>query len=345
MTRKNKISLALIMLVSCLIVVYSMRDIPFKVLLGNLATLNWWWVGVAIGSMLLSIVLEGLVVKKLLGPGVSQFTLKDALRIPVIEQLFNGITPFATGGQPAQLLALMQSGIEAGKATSVLLMKFVVYQAMIVLNFLFCLLIGFDAIKNKVQVLAWLVILGFVIHFLVIFMLLMIMYYYNFTKAFLLKCLAPLKWLKKEELYHKWKKIIIQKVDSFYAESIRLKNDYKLIVKVSCLTLIQLFFYYIIPYFILLALGVSHTNVIKVMIMHVLIVMIISLFPIPGGVGGAEYSFTLVFSAYLTVPSKLVLAMLLWRLITYYMVMFLGIVALGIKPKKITVKGNSSAID
>ena len=84
----------------------------------------------------------------------------------------------------------------------------------------------------------------------------------------------------------------------------------------------------------MLALGVSHVNVIMVTSLHVLIVMIISLFPIPGGSGGAEYSFSVLFSSFISVNSKLVLAMLLWRLLTYYFGMFAGMFALVFEPKK-----------
>ena len=65
------------------------------------------------------------------------------------------------------------------------------------------------------------------------------------------------------------------------------------------------------------------------------IVFIISLFPIPGGVGGAELSFSMVFSTFISGHGKLVLAMLLWRAVTYYLVIFAGIVALAVKPDKI----------
>lgn len=97
----------------------------------------------------------------------------------------------------------------------------------------------------------------------------------------------------------------------------------------------QLLFYYLIPYFIILGLGYSGVDVVMIISLHVLIVMIISLFPIPGGSGGAEYSFELLFQSYITNNSKLVLAILLWRLLTYYLGMILGFIAIGIKPDKV----------
>lgn len=114
-----------------------------------------------------------------------------------------------------------------------------------------------------------------------------------------------------------------------------MKGEYGKMARVCVVTLLQLFFYYMIPYFIMLALGVHGMNLIMVVSLHVLIFMIISLFPIPGGAGGAEYSFSVLFASFIGSGSKLVLAMILWRLLTYYFGMFAGMVALVVKPDKI----------
>ena len=73
----------------------------------------------------------------------------------------------------------------------------------------------------------------------------------------------------------------------------------------------------------------------KKTIITVLIFMMISLFPIPGGAGGAAYSFSVLFASFIHSNTKLVLAMILWRVLTYYFGMFAGIVAVFIKPDKV----------
>ncbi len=50
--------------------------------------------------------------------------------------------------------------------------------------------------------------------------------------------------------------------------------------------------------------------------------MIISLFAIPGRAGGAEYTLSVLFASFIHSNTKLVLAMILWRLLTYYFGMF-----------------------
>ncbi|WP_369347179.1 flippase-like domain-containing protein [Amylolactobacillus amylophilus] len=84
--------------------------------------------------------------------------------------------------------------------------------------------------------------------------------------------------------------------------------------------------FYSVPYFILLAVGVQ-ANYFEVLILNVMITMIISIVPIPGGTGGAELSFKSLFAMFLTNQSSMVLAMFLWRFVTYFLGMILGLIA------------------
>lgn len=335
MSRKNWLALVAMLLIGGGIVAYSLRTVNLRLLIQDFFTLNWWWMLIALACICLYLILEGVVVKIFMNNRHADFTWKDALRLPLIEQLFNGITPFSTGGQPAQLVAMLQCGVDGGLASSVLLMKFVVFQAMIVINFLVSLLIGFHFIAEKLHALSLLVLLGFVIHLAVIVGLLLVMYWYGFTKRALNLLIKPCAWFMKPQRYERLRISLNEKVDSFYQESLRMKEEYGKMAKVCLVTLCQLFFYYAIPYFIMLALGVHGMNFIMVISLHVLIFMIISLFPIPGGAGGAEYSFSVLFASFIGSGTKLVLAMILWRLLTYYFGMFAGMVALFIKPDKI----------
>lgn len=335
MPRRNVISFIGVILLGVLIFAYLLRDVNVKFLINDFDNLNWWWIAVATLCVLLYLGLEGVVTKILMNDQTRGFSFKDALRVPLVEQLFNGITPFSTGGQPAQLFIMLQTGVDGGRASSALLMKFIVFQAMIVINFLISLIIGFNYIAEKMSYLSLFVIFGFMIHLFVIVSLLMIMYWHAFTKKLMSIVIKPLKWFMREKRYSKMKQTLAIKIDTFYAESMRIAHHRKLLVKLIIVTFFQLFFYYLIPYFIMLGLGYSKINIVMIVSLHVLILMIISLFPIPGGSGGAEYSFETLFKSYITSSSKLLLAMVIWRLPTYYLGMFLGAIALFLKPNRI----------
>lgn len=335
MSKRHLLSFAGVIILGLIIFAYLLKDVKISALINDFDNLNWWWIGVATFCVLLYLGLEGVVTKVLMNDQNRSFSFRDAIRVPLVEQLFNGITPFSTGGQPAQLLVMIQTGVDGGRASSALLMKFVIYQSMIVINFLISLLIGFSYIAQKMSYLSLFVLFGFMIHLFVIIALLMIMYWHSFTKKLMMIIIKPLAWFISNAHFIKIKRILNAKIDTFYSESIRIAHQKKLIFKLIIITFFQLFFYYLIPYFIMLGLGYSKINIVMIVSLHVLILMIISLFPIPGGSGGAEYSFETLFKSYITTSGKLLLAMVIWRLLTYYLGMFLGAIALFIKPKKI----------
>lgn len=236
---------------------------------------------------------------------------------------------------------MMQAGVEPGYATAILLMKFVVYQFVIVLNFFWALIVGSHFLADKVHVLKYLMIFGFLIHFAVIVGLILVMFWYGFTKRMTNLLLKTVKVVglggkeKRLERYHRISQWVDVRLQNFHKESVRMTSNIGLMFKGLVLTSIQLMFYYSIPYFILLALGYTHINYILITSLHVLIVMVISIFPIPGGSGGAEVSFQSLFSSFINVPTDLVLAMFIWRFLTYYFGMFAGMIAFNIRADRI----------
>ena len=334
MNRKNILAIILMLALGIGIFAWELKDTNINLIIKSIQNIQVGWLLVAFLSMMLSFLFEALVLKVLLrGRLDHKLSMWEYFRIPLIQALFNAITPFSSGGQPAQLIALMQSKVESGKASSVLLMKFIVFQTMVMVNFIIALIIGFKHISSSFAGLSILIIGGFVIHIVTITILLMIMYYYSFTKRAAVIIMKPIKLLAKKN-GEKWEKVLLEKIDTFYEESLVLKREYKKVIEAAVLTFIQLLFYYLVVYFVLLALHVSNVNIVKVLVLQVMIVMIVSIFPIPGGSGGAEYSFKSLFSGFLTTQSSLILGMFLWRFITYFLGMFLGIIGVAKRPKK-----------
>lgn len=334
MSRGNKIAAFIMVLLGVAIFAFEMRTVNVHAAIHTLTTMNLWWLLLALLVMICSWVVESFVVRMFVEHDGERLSFKAAFRVPLIEQLFNNITPFASGGQPAQLVALMQAGVEGGRASSVLLMKFIVYQFMVLINFVLTLAIGFNQVASKFGPLALLIVFGFVIHVTVIVGLLLVMYYYNFTKKLVSWFVHVAGWFVSAERQHHLQAKMDEKIDTFYAESLHLKQAKAKVFKAAALTFAQLLLYYSVPYFVLRSFGIFHVSLIEVMVMHVMIVMIVSLFPIPGGTGGAEYSFKTLFASFVPGAAQLVLAMLLWRFLTYYLGMLVGGVALAVTPDR-----------
>ncbi|WP_300561001.1 lysylphosphatidylglycerol synthase transmembrane domain-containing protein [Companilactobacillus sp.] len=333
MSRKNIFALLVMLGLSAGIFWWEARSIDFESMVNTFKGLNFFWLIVAFLSMLLSYAVEAWVLHTLLKKKEDRkFGWWEMYRIPLIQALFNAITPFSAGGQPAQLLGMMQSKIDGGRASSVLLMKFVIYQGMVLINFIVAMVVSFQSVARHFGGLALMIVFGLVIHVVTISFLLMIMYYYNFTKRMVQVVLKPVLFFLKPEKRDRILASADRSIDSFYNESLVLKEERKKVIKAAILTFIQLLLYYLVVYFVLLALNVHHINLLDVVVMQIMIVMITSIFPVPGGTGGAEVSFKALFSGFIPSASGLILAMFLWRFITYFFGMFLGVIGVLKKP-------------
>lgn len=107
----------------------------------------------------------------------------------------------ATGGQPAQLVMLTKQGMDAGRGSSVLLVKFIIYQAMVVLNFLVILIFGIHYLMTGVTQLKFLVLLGFGVHVIVIAALILVGRSQKFTTKLVHILLIPTRLFMKKKKF------------------------------------------------------------------------------------------------------------------------------------------------
>ncbi|AFT82134.1 flippase-like domain-containing protein [Leuconostoc carnosum] len=331
MSRTDKISAAIVVLLTAMVVYFLTNELRGR---GHqleiaLKHLNWHWLVAGLLVMILSIFLEAAATYALLKKSDRRRTsLLSVLRVPLLNLLGTGLTPFATGGQPAQVYGLARSGIDSGRAMSVILMKFLVYQVVVVLFFI----IGYFTAEHFIYAqvdptFATFIPLAIAIHAVVIIGIALVMFWPALTLR-LVDAVSPLirKFMSRER-HARMIITIKRKIDNFHQESRRVISSWESLVGATILTILQLLVFYMIPYFVIRAFGYSNVNPWLIVTMNIMIVMVISLFPIPGGVGGAELSFQLLFSPFVKNGATLILVILLWRLITYYFGLFAGIIA------------------
>lgn len=335
MNKKHLWGVLIVLAISAFVLYTDLKSTPLSEILGTAHGLNIWALIMVFGLMLLSYVCEAGILATLAHrkdePKRSAWSF---LRIPIIQALFNAITPMSTGGQPSQLAAMIQMGMESGRSTSILLMKFIIYQIVVFFAYVFTIIFGFHTVMTKFAGLAVFIAIGFLIHISSIIFLLAIMFAYRFTKRATNWGMDLLgKFIKKERVEN-WRKATLEKIDTFYAESQKLKKEKNKLVIVSVLTILQLLFFYSIPFMVLTALNVP-CSWSSVMQMNIMIIMFMAIIPIPGASGGAEYSFQTLFSTFTSSHGALILSMFVWRFATYFFGMILGIFGWIFKPKRI----------
>ena len=248
---------------------------------------------------------------------------KQTLRVSMIGQLFNCITPFASGGQPIQAYEMTKIGIPIGVATCSLLLKFIVFQTALTLASVIVLIIKFNEFI-QISGFVYLVLLGFLINFGVLAFLFCVGFFKGFTvrmvRGFIKFC-GKLHIFKNVD--QKIEHALIE-VDEFYDGFQKIKQNKKMFAFNVFASVTQVVVYSVIPYFIYRAFGNSAESLLTVVSAQIFVAMITAFVPLPGAIGGAEISFFMFFQMFFP-PNQLNMAILLWRLLTFYLPIIVGL--------------------
>lgn len=232
-----------------------------------------------------------------------------------------------------EIYFLHKEGISVTKATNITLQNFIVYQIALILTGLFALIYNriFNVFPND-NLIKYLVVLGFLINTLVL-VVTFILSFGKKTNKFIIEkgihFLTKIKIIKDEQkVQDKCQKYL----QSFHDNAMELKKNKKIVAFAVLINILGLMTLYSMPYPILRGMNVN-INILKVVTAIAYVMIIGSFVPIPGGTGGIEYSFIFFFQ-YLISGSILHAAMLVWRLISYYLGMIFGAIALSLYRKK-----------
>lgn len=258
------------------------------------------------------------------------YRLKDGFVNALVASLFHGITPSASGGQFAQIYVYRKQKVDISDAASVLWMDFIIYQATMIAVVFCLLLIRLAYFKKYFSNLLILVILGFLINSCVVVGLFALV---KFPKVYTWVTTRGIEIGVKLHLIKNREKVLANidgQLKRFDSEATKLQQHRKVIVQVVICNIFRLLLYYSIPYFCFLALGINVD--IKVLIdiiaMSSFVSMINAFIPIPGASGGTEATFVLMFSSMFGIVNASS-SMLLWRILSYYLVLIFGMIAFG----------------
>ncbi len=242
-----------------------------------------------------------------------------------ITQFFNGITPFASGGQPMQVYMLNKSGIKLTHSTNIIVQDFILYQMALITHGLIAVFLNwrFHFLQDN-PLLRNLTILGFAINTLVGLGLLFVSFSTKFNSFVVNKVIGLFSKIKiiksKEKTINSWKR----RLNEFNESAEILRNNKILVLKGYIFNMIGLLCYYLTPLFVIYSLGYGSSITLLATYVCCAYVTIIGAFvPIPGGSGGIEYGFLQFFGNFIK-GSALPAVLIVWRSITYYLAIIVG---------------------
>ena len=261
----------------------------------------------------------------------------DGLLTTMVGFFYSALTPFQSGGQPMQVLQMRRRGIKVGTATSVLMLKFLAWQiAVTILGTLGLVFVG-DSILDGGATMLVLFIFGYIVNAgcigLAALVFLKPAWVFRMGEK-LLNFLFRHKLIKKQERLEKahetWEKTIS---DYEGAVKFALQNKTGMLF-ILLAAMAAAMAYMCVTYFIYRGLGFAQRSLFYVVLLQGLLYIAVSFIPLPGASIASEGGFYMIFSQLFTAAARFP-AMLLWRIITYYATIVLGLVAViidGFRP-------------
>ena len=283
------------------------------------------WMAAALGLMVAYWGLEALGLHLALRRFAPRQPLWDTFRATMVGQFFNCITPFASGGQPMQALYLVRRGVSLSFASCSLMIKFIVYQFVLTLYSAFTLVWCFKSFAGQISSVGWLTFVGFGINILVIGALLCLGFFRGPTERFLYGVISLLQKLGLigEEKAAAARCRCRGELSEFYEGFAQMRRDVCGIMKMSALTAMQLTAFFLIPLCIFQGFGLGKADVLLMICAGAFVLNFTSFIPLPGAAAGAEIGFHTIFRIFFP-GSFLSLAILLWRLLTFYLPILVG---------------------
>ena len=290
------------------------KDQNMKELFNIIHNANYIYIFLGIISMLAYFTMESINIKSLLNALGEKLSFLKAFKYTMICYFFSGITPGATGGQPMEVYYMKKEHISATKSTLTLLIQVCSILISTLSISIISVLIKPSILKDN---LIWLFILGLIVNAMALSFMSICVFSKKLTDKManlLIKLLTKIKINKIDKIKDK-----IDKTLEKYNESrIFIKTHKKEFIKSIMRCFIQTIFYYLVPFFVFKALGLSGYNPIQIIMIQAVLYSTTYGIPLPGAVGISE---AVYLTLYLPVfhENLIYSAMLLSRGINFYL--------------------------
>lgn len=253
----------------------------------------------------------------------------DTYKVTMVGQLFNNLTPFASGGQFMEVYLLYKQGRRPSDTLSVLMMKFVLMQTGLIL---FTVTVVLSQIGTFLDIFKDYVPLG-IIGITVNVLLVLFLFLAGFKKSIMIKICKP--FIKLGGKIHIGKHRLVKDVDKTIAnfeESVgnfnkqfkEMSKQKDTVAQMLILGVCQSFLYYTITYMIYRAFGNYGAAFFQVITIQAFLMLLMTITPTPGAGLGAEGGFGLFFDRIFE-NGTLALSMLFWRLYIFYLPIIVGL--------------------
>lgn len=322
------INILIIVLIFIAIFTYMIKVDGKDNLIQLLHTADYKWVLMGIFCLIGMWIMESITLQIPLKKLYPNQKFGNSIKITMIGQLFNNLTPFASGGQIMQAYQLSKEGKRASDSMSILTMKFIITQLMLIIFTVVAVLFKFEFFLNLFQNYIWVGIIGILINISVI----ALFFLAATKKGFVMKIAKPI--IRFFGKIHIGKFRLIKdseaKIEKFensvdnYSHQFKLmQKEKKMVVSMAIIGLIQNILYYAITYMIYKAFGNSGIGFLEIIVTQAFLMLIMTVTPTPGAGLGAEGGFLLLFNSIFK-NGTINMSIFFWRIYVFYLPIIIG---------------------
>ncbi|WP_188541025.1 lysylphosphatidylglycerol synthase transmembrane domain-containing protein [Paenibacillus segetis] len=330
---KNKIFSTIIVIVTfCIFLSFFLFTKGLPSLIQEIKLLDRSWILLSVVCLLVFWFFEMLVLYIITGKLYPiKRLLARSIKFEMIGQFFGAVSPFSAGSHPAQLYAMTERGIPVGIAGSILMIKFLIHQAVNIAILILAFVYKFGYFNARVDYFPYLCILGLAVH--VVIMIFSVMFSVN-SKLTLRILTAVFKFLHTVRLLKdvdsRLQQIKIE-LEKFHQNAALITKHRRMCLYATLFTCIQYLAFFSIPYCIYRSFGLDSVDMWTLICAQIFLVNFMAIIPLPGAAGGAEGGFYLIYSLFFH-SSTILTAIFVWRLLTYYFSIAAGSVFLLVSP-------------
>ena len=280
----------------------------------------WLWGALLmmLGFWLLDALQLGYVTAKIYKP----YSFLKVLKVGLIGQYYAAITPASMGGQPVQAVYMKRDGIPVGYSTSILAIKFLTYQVGLCIMYFISMALHGPQFYRDFNLVFWLSIAGLFINLFVIIVVVLLVIKKQWVVWLANKIILLLKKLHMIKDVKKTSESVGNTLAEFAQCIDFARKNPKGVFVLLLISIAHFIFYFSVSYFIYRGFGYNQYGYLDLLPFQIYLYVSVSLIPTPGGTGVNEAGFPLFMGHFF--PGTAVIAMLCWRLITYYSNILVG---------------------
>lgn len=256
--------------------------------------------------------------------------IRDLISVEASGIFFGNLTPMMMGSTPAQIYRLTKAGQNVGEAGATQFTRFIVYQFGLVAWGAILLLARMPFFAERYGDMTLLCVFSFGGHCCILLGI--------FAVALMPKTVTRvahciINWLERVGVsatkIEGWRTFVDGEIYSF-SEKFKLSaGHFSSMLLTVVITMLQLAFFYLVPYFLMLSFGHHEVDFFSVMAASAFVQLLSSAVPLPGGTGWRRGRLRTVFGSLFGTASTA--GYLLWRLITFIAPTILAAPLLGLK--------------